>query len=116
MITFLVDKGIEDPNIAINGPCWRADDGPTLNAGWLSSFVIVQGIPTSIAKKPYFCDFLGEGEGVWTLLSMDRTHSECTCNIPLSFILFIYLLSFRQILLVDRIKLLNIQFYAYTFS
>ena len=43
---FLVDKGIEDPNIAINGPSsarqrntiemafnWRADDGPTLNVG-----------------------------------------------------------------------------------
>ena len=47
LITFsLVDKGIEDTNIAINGPSsvrqqnaismafrWRADDGPTLNAG-----------------------------------------------------------------------------------
>ena len=42
----LVDKGIEDPNTAINGPSsarlrnaiemafrWRADDGPTFNAG-----------------------------------------------------------------------------------
>ena len=43
---FLVDKGIEDTNTAIIGPSsasqrnaismafrWRADDGPTLNAG-----------------------------------------------------------------------------------
>ena len=28
----LVDEGIEDPNIAINGPL-STDDGPTLNAG-----------------------------------------------------------------------------------
>ena len=45
-IFFFVDEGIEDPNTAINGPLsarqrnviemafrWRADDGPTLNAG-----------------------------------------------------------------------------------
>ena len=43
---FLVDEGREDPNTTISGPslacqgnaismafCWRADDGPTLNAG-----------------------------------------------------------------------------------
>ena len=43
---FFNDKGIEDPNTAINGPSlarqqnaiekafrWRADDGPTLIAG-----------------------------------------------------------------------------------
>ena len=43
---FLVDKGIEDPNTAINGPSsacqrntiemafrWWANDGPTLNVG-----------------------------------------------------------------------------------
>ena len=46
---FLVDGGIEDPNTAINGPPsasqqnaiemafpWRADAGPTLNAGLVS--------------------------------------------------------------------------------
>ena len=39
--------------------CWRADDGPTLNGG----FVVFQGIQTSITKKPIiFCDF-SEGEG-----------------------------------------------------
>ena len=45
-VFFLVDSGIEDPNTAINGSssarqrnaigmafCWRADGGPTLNAG-----------------------------------------------------------------------------------
>ena len=42
---------------------WRADDGPTLN-GWLGSFVIFQGIWTSIAKKPYiFVIFRGGGGG-----------------------------------------------------
>ena len=43
---FLIDGGIEDPNTTINGPSsarqqnaiymafrWRADGGPTLNAG-----------------------------------------------------------------------------------
>ena len=43
---FLVDEGREDPNTTISGPSlaqqrnaikmafhWRADDGPTLNAG-----------------------------------------------------------------------------------
>ena len=34
---------------------WRADDGPTLNAGFF------QGIETSIAKKPFFCDISGGG-------------------------------------------------------
>ena len=29
---------------------WRADGGPTC---WFGSFVILQGILTSIAKKPY---------------------------------------------------------------
>ena len=46
LIFFLVEEGIKDPNIIINGPPsarqrnaihmasrWRADDGPTLNAG-----------------------------------------------------------------------------------
>ena len=48
-INFLVDEGIEDPNITINWPSsanqrnaismafrWWADDGPTLNAGLVS--------------------------------------------------------------------------------
>ena len=37
---FLVDEGREDPSTTIGGPLmafhWRADDGPTLNAGLLS--------------------------------------------------------------------------------
>ena len=46
--------------------CWRADDGPALNAG-LVAFVIFQGIQTSIAKKPYiFVIFQGLGGGVPT--------------------------------------------------
>ena len=35
---------------------WRADNDPTLNAGLVSSFVIFQGIQTSIAKEP--CSFV----------------------------------------------------------
>ena len=39
---------------------WRADDGPTLNAGLVHcSCVIFQGIRTSIAKKPYTFVILG---------------------------------------------------------
>ena len=42
---------------------WRADDGPTLNAGLIAA--IFQGIRTSIiAKKPYiFVIFQGGGSG-----------------------------------------------------
>ena len=44
-IFFLVDEGIEDPSITINGPSsarqrnvirWLSDDGTTLNAGLVS--------------------------------------------------------------------------------
>ena len=37
---FLVDEGWENPNSTISGPSsvrWRADDGPTLNAGSVAS-------------------------------------------------------------------------------
>ena len=47
-LILLFDEGIMDPNTAINGPSsarqrnaivmafrWRADDGPTLNAGFV---------------------------------------------------------------------------------
>ena len=30
---------------------------------WLGSFVVFQGILSSIAKKPIFCDFFRKGEG-----------------------------------------------------
>ena len=65
--------GIEDPNTSINGPPWalpakRHFNGISL-AGrcwpyiecWLGSFVIFQGILTSIAKAINFCDFSGGG-------------------------------------------------------
>ena len=43
---------------------WRANDGPTLNADLVCSFVIFQGIRISIAKKPYiFLIFHGGGLG-----------------------------------------------------
>ena len=42
---------------------WGADDGPTLKDGF-GSFEIFQGVPTSIAKKPYiFVKFQGMGGG-----------------------------------------------------
>ena len=73
---FLVDEGREDPSTTVSGPSsahqknaikWRfagvpmmADDGPTLNAGLVA--VIVQGIRTCIARKPYiFVIYQGEG-------------------------------------------------------
>ena len=71
---FLVNEGMEDPNIALNGPssahqqnaiemafCWRADDGLTLNAqAWL--LCDFSGDPDQYCKKTvYFSDFLGGG-------------------------------------------------------
>ena len=41
--------------------CWRADDGPTLNAVLVAE--IFRGIRTCIARKPYICDFSGGGGG-----------------------------------------------------
>ena len=58
----LVDEGRGDPNTNISGPS-SADDGATVNAGFDCSFVIFQGIQTSIAKKPYILDFF-QGRGV----------------------------------------------------
>ena len=37
---------------------WRADDGPTLNAG-----LVLHGIRTSIAKKPYIFFLFFQGGG-----------------------------------------------------
>ena len=55
----LVDEGREDQLVTIATPAkrhkmafrWRADDGPTLNAGSLAA--IFQVIRSCIAKKPY---------------------------------------------------------------
>ena len=33
--------------------CWHADDGPTLNAGFVATVCDCKGIRTSIAKKLY---------------------------------------------------------------
>ena len=62
--SFLVNEGRGDPNTTKSRPSlahhpnaiqmafgWRADDGPTLNAG-LVAFVNFRGIWVSIAKKP----------------------------------------------------------------
>ena len=57
VVFFLVDGGIEDPNTAkmghhrLVGRCW-----PNIEC-WLGSFVILLGIRTSIAKKPYILWF-----------------------------------------------------------
>ena len=40
---------------------WRADDGPTLNAGLVAA--IFQGIRTSIARKPYIFVIFQGGRG-----------------------------------------------------
>ena len=40
---------------------WRADNGPTLNAGLVA--VIFQGVRTSIAKKLYIFDIFQGREG-----------------------------------------------------
>ena len=56
---------------------WRADDGQSLNAG-LGSFVIFQGIRTSIAKKPYiFVIFQGGGGAEPLSLLWTRA---CSCH------------------------------------
>ena len=63
ILFYLVDEGIEVPNITINGPSstrqrnaikWRFAGGPmVVRHRMLGSFVVLQGIRTSIAKKPY---------------------------------------------------------------
>ena len=72
---FLVDEGIEDPNITINGPSTAASKTPlkwrfagglmmTNSECWLGSFVIFQVFQASFAKKPYiFVIFQGGGGG-----------------------------------------------------
>ena len=42
---------------------WRADESPTLNADLIGSFVIFQGIQTSIAKKPNIIVIFQGGSG-----------------------------------------------------
>ena len=50
-VFFLVDEGRDDPKTTINGP-----------SCWLGSFVVLQGIQASIARKSYiFVIFQGEG-------------------------------------------------------
>ena len=51
-------QGREDPNTTKSGPSsanrWRADVGPTLNAGLIALRILrISGDRTSIAKKPY---------------------------------------------------------------
>ena len=58
---------------------WRADDGPILNG----SFVIVQGIRTSIAKTAYIC-VIFKGGGVRTLVPpLDSPLRELTALLQL---------------------------------
>ena len=70
---FLVGEGKEDPNNTINGPSSARQRNAVSLAGrrwpnvecWLGSFVIFQGIRTSISKKTYIFVILqgGGGEG-----------------------------------------------------
>ena len=56
-VCFLVEEERKDPNTTISGPSLARqrnavmDDGP-IHSIWLGSFMIVQGIWTSVAKKP----------------------------------------------------------------
>ena len=70
----LVDEGIENPNITGNGHHQPASEThlngvsqvgrlwPNIEC-WLGSFVIFQGIWTSIAKKPYIFVLFQGGRG-----------------------------------------------------
>ena len=75
-VFILVDEEREDLSTTVSGPSsaasetplwrfamafrWRADDGPTLNAGLVAT--IFQGIGTCISRKPFiFVIFRGRG-------------------------------------------------------
>ena len=58
---FLADRGIEDPNTALIGPSLARQRNAC--ECWLGTFVIFQGIQTSIAKKPYIFVFFQGGGG-----------------------------------------------------
>ena len=72
-IFFVVDEGWEDPNTTLSGPSstrqrnaiemafrWRADDGPTLNAGLVASRFF-RGSGPKLLRTLYFCNFPGGG-------------------------------------------------------
>ena len=74
MFFFLVDEGIEDPNITINGPSsacqrnaismafrWRADSGPTLNAGLVALWFHRGSGPVLLRKSLILLFFRGSG-------------------------------------------------------
>ena len=54
---FLVDEGREDPSNTISGPSsafrWRADDGPTMNAG-LVALRFFRGSGPVLLENPLF--------------------------------------------------------------
>ena len=63
---FLVDEGIEDPNTTINGPSSARQRNAiemAFRCRWLCSFVIFQGIRTSIAKIHYIFVIFQRGSG-----------------------------------------------------
>ena len=72
--SFLVDARMEDPSTTISEPsssrhwmafCWRADDGPTLNAGLVA--VIFRGSGPVLLENPIFLWFFrGGGVGSGT--------------------------------------------------
>ena len=64
-LIFLVDEGREDQNTTIGGPssarqrnafCWRADNGPTLNAG-LVACDFSGDLDQYCLETLFFCDF-----------------------------------------------------------
>ena len=75
---FLVDDGIEDPNVSINGSssarqrnamafCWRADDNSTFNAG----FVALGSRPVLLRNPIFLCFFRGGGSDPLTPPPLD---------------------------------------------
>ena len=71
-----IDEGQKNPdstisnkraiNCHLNGVCWWADDGPTLNAS-LVALWFFRGSRPVLQRNPIFCDFSGVGGGVRTL-------------------------------------------------
>ena len=57
---------------------WRADDGPTLNAGLV--VLRISGDPVQYCyENPYFCDFPGGGGGAEPLPPSGSAHGTGQC-------------------------------------
>ena len=80
---------------------WRADGCPTLNGGFVACGFT--GIRTSIARKPYFCDFSG---GLDPLSHSGSAHVSCHYvrhKLTLTFLLFQLEASISKVLNIKTI-------------